>query len=122
MPKYSPYAVSEQAIGLLLCLNRKIHKVWCRLFALWPVLKQLSCIACEKKSLQECYLLLLQAYSRVRDGNFALTDPYGMDIFGKVAGVIGTGQIGTNTVRILTGFGCKVRVCSRSLAEDKTQI
>ena len=26
VPKYSPYAVAEHTVGLLLCLNRKIHK------------------------------------------------------------------------------------------------
>ncbi len=30
VPAYSPYAVAEHAIGLLLCLNRKIHKAYIR--------------------------------------------------------------------------------------------
>lgn len=30
VPKYSPYAVAEHAIGLLLCLNRRIHRAYIR--------------------------------------------------------------------------------------------
>ena len=30
VPKYSPYAVAEHALALLLCLNRKIHKAYIR--------------------------------------------------------------------------------------------
>ena len=30
VPDYSPYAVAEHAIGLMLCLNRKIHKAYQR--------------------------------------------------------------------------------------------
>ena len=30
VPEYSPYAVAEHAIGLLLCLNRKIHRAYIR--------------------------------------------------------------------------------------------
>lgn len=30
VPEYSPYSVSEYAVGLILCLNRKIHKAYNR--------------------------------------------------------------------------------------------
>ena len=30
VPKYSPYAVAEHTIGLLLCLNRRIHRAYIR--------------------------------------------------------------------------------------------
>ena len=30
VPRYSPYAVAEHAMGLLLCLNRKIHRAYIR--------------------------------------------------------------------------------------------
>lgn len=30
VPEYSPYAVAEHAVGLILCLNRKIHKAYNR--------------------------------------------------------------------------------------------
>ncbi len=74
VPRYSPYAVAEHAIALMLTLNRKIHR----------------------------------AYSRVRELNFSLDGLVGFDMHGKTVGVVGTGQIGTVMVRILTGFGCRV--------------
>ncbi|MFN4156065.1 MAG: 2-hydroxyacid dehydrogenase [Paracoccaceae bacterium] len=49
-----------------------------------------------------------RAFNRVRDGNFALDGLMGFDMNGKVAGIVGTGLIGTVLVRILRGFGCKV--------------
>ncbi len=30
VPKYSPYAIAEHAMGLLLCLNRRIHRAYIR--------------------------------------------------------------------------------------------
>jgi D-lactate dehydrogenase len=72
VPAYSPYAVAEHTIALMLALNRKLHR----------------------------------AYNRVREGNFALDGLVGFDMHGKTVGVIGTGQIGTVVVQILTGFGC----------------
>ena len=74
VPSYSPHAVAEHAIALLMALNRKTHK----------------------------------AYFRIRDGNFTLSGLEGFDLFGKTAGVIGTGQIGRITAEILKGFGMKV--------------
>ncbi len=49
-----------------------------------------------------------RAFNRVREGNFALDGLMGFDMHGKVAGVVGTGLIGTVLARILTGFGCEV--------------
>ena len=49
-----------------------------------------------------------RAYNRVREGNFALDGLMGFDMHGKVAGVVGTGLIGTVLARILMGFGCEV--------------
>jgi D-lactate dehydrogenase len=74
VPAYSPHAVAEYAVGLLLMLNRKLHR----------------------------------AYNRVREGNFALDGLLGFDLYGKTVGIMGTGRIGLNTVRILHGFGCRV--------------
>lgn len=74
VPEYSPHAVAEHAAGLILSLNRKIHR----------------------------------AYNRVRDGNFTLNGLLGFDLFGKTAGVVGTGKIGKCLVSILKGFGMKV--------------
>jgi D-lactate dehydrogenase len=74
VPAYSPHAVAEHTIALILALDRKIHR----------------------------------AFARVREGNFALEGLLGFDLFGKTAGVIGTGQIGRVVVQILRGFGCEV--------------
>jgi D-lactate dehydrogenase len=74
VPAYSPHAVAEHAVALILTLNRKTHK----------------------------------AYNRVREGNFSLDKLNGFDLFGKTAGVIGTGKIGHCFCDIMLGFGCKV--------------
>ena len=74
VPAYSPHAVAEHAIALMMALNRKIHR----------------------------------AHNRVREGNFSLNGLVGFDMYGKTAGVVGTGKIGASVVRILRGFGCRV--------------
>lgn len=74
VPAYSPHAVAEYAVGLMLSLNRNIHR----------------------------------AFARAREGNFDLQGLTGFDMRGKVAGVVGTGQIGLAVARILAGFGCKL--------------
>jgi D-lactate dehydrogenase len=74
VPAYSPHAVAEHAIALMLALNRKTHR----------------------------------AYNRTREGNFALDGLTGFDMYGRTAGVIGTGKIGACVVRLLAGFGCRV--------------
>jgi D-lactate dehydrogenase len=81
VPAYSPYAVAEHAVALVLALNRKLPR----------------------------------AYSRVRDGNFALDGLSGFDVHGRTVGIIGTGRIGANFARIMHGFG------SRLLAVDRQQ-
>ena len=74
VPAYSPEAVAEHAIALMMTINRRIHK----------------------------------AYNRTRDANFSLEGLTGFNIFGKTAGVIGTGKIGMATIKILRGFGCRL--------------
>ena len=74
VPAYSPYAVAEFAMGLLLTLNRKIHK----------------------------------AYNRTREYNFNINGLSGMDLYGKTAGIIGTGKIGKIFISICKGFGMRV--------------
>jgi D-lactate dehydrogenase len=74
VPAYSPFAVAEHAVGMMLTLNRKYHK----------------------------------SFNRVRDGNFSLEQLLGFDMHGKTVGVVGTGQIGAVTAKILAGFGCNV--------------
>ncbi|NIY46541.1 2-hydroxyacid dehydrogenase [Cedecea colo] len=74
VPAYSPEAVAEHAIGMMMCLNRRIHR----------------------------------AYQRTRDANFSLEGLTGFTMFGKTAGVIGTGKIGLAALRILKGFGMRL--------------
>jgi D-lactate dehydrogenase len=74
VPAYSPYAVAEHTLALILTLNRNTHR----------------------------------AYNRVREGNFALNGLMGFDLNGKTVGLIGLGNIGLITARILKGFGCRV--------------
>ena len=49
-----------------------------------------------------------RAYQRVRDGNFSLKGLMGFELFGKTIGIVGTGKIGSNMVRIMRGFGMSV--------------
>lgn len=72
VPAYSPHAVAEYTVALILTLNRKIYR----------------------------------AYSRVREGNFALDGLMGFDLHGTTAGVIGTGRIGAIVAHIMKGFEC----------------
>jgi D-lactate dehydrogenase len=45
------------------------------------------------------------AYNRTRDGNFALAGLVGRDLYGKTAGIIGTGKIGKILAKIFDGYG-----------------
>jgi len=74
VPAYSPHAVAEHAVALLLTLNRKTHR----------------------------------AFNRVRELNFSLNGLVGFDLYGKTAGLVGTGKIGRITGQILRGFGMRV--------------
>ncbi|WP_316825602.1 2-hydroxyacid dehydrogenase [Pedobacter miscanthi] len=74
VPAYSPQAVAEHAVAMLLTLNRKTHK----------------------------------AYNRIREQNFSLSGLMGFNLFGKTAGIIGTGKIGAAFCKIMLGFGCNV--------------
>ena len=74
VPIYSPHAVAEHAVALLLTLNRKIHR----------------------------------AFNRVRELNFSLDGLVGFDLYGKTAGIIGTGKSGRVAAQILRGFGMRV--------------
>lgn len=75
VPSYSPHAVAEMAITLLLAVNRKIHQVM----------------------------------NRIRMANFTLDKGLmGIDVHGKVVGVMGTGRIGRIICSIMIGFGAQV--------------
>lgn len=49
-----------------------------------------------------------RAYNRVREQNFSLDGLVGFDLQGKTIGVVGTGAIGIEVVRIAAGFGSRV--------------
>jgi D-lactate dehydrogenase len=49
-----------------------------------------------------------KAYYRTRDNNFNINGLAGFDMYGKTAGIIGTGKIGEKLVSILNGFGMKI--------------
>ncbi len=74
VPASDPEAVAEHAIGMMMTLNRRIHR----------------------------------AYQRTRDANFSLEGLTGFTMYGKTAGVIGTGKIGVAMLRILKGFGMRL--------------
>jgi D-lactate dehydrogenase len=83
VPSYSPHAVAEHTIALILTLNRKIHR----------------------------------AFNRVRELNFSLNGLVGFDLYGKTAGVFGTGKIGRIMAEILRGF--RMRVLASDVYPDK---
>jgi len=49
-----------------------------------------------------------RAFTRVREGNFALDGLLGFDVFTKTVGIVGTGKIGSLVAKIMLGFGCEV--------------
>ena len=49
-----------------------------------------------------------KAYTRTRDFNFSLNGLTGFDLYGKTAGIIGTGKIGCIFMDICKGFGMHV--------------
>jgi len=49
-----------------------------------------------------------RAFNRVRELNFSLNGLVGFDLYGKSAGLVGTGKIGRVTGQIFRGFGMKV--------------
>ena len=74
VPGYSPEAVAEHAMALVLTANRHTHK----------------------------------AYVRVRENDFSLGGLMGVVLYGRTAGIVGTGKIGAAMARICHGFGMKV--------------
>jgi len=49
-----------------------------------------------------------KAYYRTRDGNFNINGFLGFDMYGKTAGIIGTGKIGRCLIKILQGFDMNI--------------
>ncbi len=71
VPAYSPNAVSEFTIGLMLTLSRQIHR----------------------------------GYNRTRQNNFELDGLLGFEMHNRVIGIVGTGKIGAQVAKALSGFG-----------------
>lgn len=74
VPAYSPHAIAEHTLALIMALNRKTHR----------------------------------AFNRTREANFSLNGLMGFDLYGKTAGVVGTGKIGRCLIDILHGLGMEV--------------
>lgn len=51
---------------------------------------------------------LHKSYIRVRENDFSLSGLMGINFYGKTAGIIGTGKIGTAMAKICCGFGMRV--------------
>lgn len=49
-----------------------------------------------------------KAYIKCRENDFSLSGLMGVDLYGKTAGIIGTGRIGMAMARICRGFGMQV--------------
>lgn len=49
-----------------------------------------------------------KAYNKVRDNDYSLVGLTGVNLYGKTAGIIGTGKIGLAMIRICKGFGMNV--------------
>ena len=71
VPAYSPNAVSEFTVGLMLMLARQIHR----------------------------------GYQRTREHNFELSGLLGFELQDRTIGIVGTGRIGANVAKALSGFG-----------------
>jgi D-lactate dehydrogenase len=53
---------------------------------------------------------LIQAHHKALDHNFLLDGLMGFDMNNKTVGMIGAGEIGSVSARILNGFGCKLLI------------
>jgi len=65
---------------------------------------------------------IYDAYDRVREtGSFNLEGLKGVELFNKTLGVIGTGRIGTNVIKIANGFEMKVLAYDKYPKEQLSQ-
>jgi D-lactate dehydrogenase len=65
---------------------------------------------------------LHKAYVRVRENNFSVSGLTGMDLHGKIAGIIGTGKIGLAMCRICRGFGMRVLAYDKYESDEARRI
>lgn len=76
VPHYSPYAVAEHSVALMLALNRR----------------------------------LIQANKKAQNHDFRLDGLTGFDMNGKTVGILGAGEIGAVSAKILHGLGCNLLI------------
>jgi D-lactate dehydrogenase len=76
VPHYSPYAVAEHSVALMLALNRN----------------------------------LIIANQKIHAHDFRLNNLLGFDMNKKVVGIIGAGEIGAVSSKILHGLGCEILI------------
>ena len=109
VPAYSPQAVAEHALALLLTLSRKTHKVKMEGKEKRNITSSSCCSFLISPLIFLTLLLHSQVYNRVRDGNFSLEGVTpGFVLHGRTVGVLGTGKIGECFVRIMIRMGCTV--------------
>lgn len=53
---------------------------------------------------------LIQSNRKIRDYNFRLDGLVGFDMHGKTVGILGAGEIGAVSAKILHGFGCNILI------------
>ncbi len=53
---------------------------------------------------------LIPASRKIRDYNFTLSGLVGFDMNGKTVGILGAGEIGAVSAKILHGFGCNIMI------------
>ncbi len=61
---------------------------------------------------------LLPSIERAKKGDFSLDGLRGFDLHGKTLGVIGTGHIGQEVIKIAKGFGMRVLGYNRTVHQD----
>ncbi len=121
VPGYSPEAVAEHAMALVLTANRHTHKAYikCREnnFALNGLMgvnlyqKTAGIVGTGKigqAMARICHGHTHKAYIKCRENNFALNGLMGVNLYQKTAGIVGTGKIGQAMARICHGFGMNV--------------
>jgi hypothetical protein len=102
VPAYSPYAVAEHAVGLILCLNRKIHKAYNRVREMNFSLEGLVGFDMNGKTgtpFSVFWLFFFCFFFFFLFSHFFSSLP---------VGIIGTGKIGQVLAKIMHGFGCNL--------------
>ena len=64
---------------------------------------------------------LIEADAHVRSGNFDWSAIRGVELYGKTAGIIGLGAIGSHCARIGRGFGCRVIAATKHPSDERAE-